>query len=129
MKSNEGQHEFDINLEKRKGFSNFFNCFQQLTMFEACYPSVQDLALAIRKFRKDEEREIDEETIQEWEELIFEVDKVMRDRIFVLTVAAERGWRVASDMCFNMKGTGPCPKAKNFFLFERKFFSNYLIRF
>lgn len=29
----------------------------------------------------------------------------MRDRIFVLTVAAERGWRVASEMAFYKKGS------------------------
>ncbi len=45
-----------------------------------------------------------EERILQWEALVMEVDKAMRDRIFVLTVAAERGWRVASDMAFYMKG-------------------------
>ncbi len=60
--------------------------------------------MGIRTFRKEKTTEISEETIREWEEWVFQVDKVMRDRIFILTVAAERGWRVASDTAFNMKG-------------------------
>lgn len=75
-----------------------------MATFEACYPQVQDLVLAIRRFRKGDQREIDEDELEEWEDLIMEVDKAMRDRIFILTVAAEKGWKVASDMAFNMKG-------------------------
>ena len=78
--------------------------FQQLTIFEESYPQLQDLIIAIRNFRKEGESEIDAETIKEWETLALQIDKVMRDRIFILIVAAERGWRVATDTAFNMKG-------------------------
>lgn len=35
---------------------------------------------------------------------MIEVDKALRDRLYVLTVAAEKGWRVAGDLAFGMKG-------------------------
>ncbi len=53
---------------------------------------------------KDRDSRITQEMIEDWVEDLADVDKVMRDRLFVLTVAAERGWRVASDLAFAMKG-------------------------
>ncbi len=61
--------------------------------------------MAIRNLRKGGEKEITGEAIKEWETLALEIDKVMRNRIFILIVAAERGWRVATDTAFNMKGS------------------------
>ncbi len=42
--------------------------------------------------------------VEEWYEDVEEIDKIMRDRLLILTVAAERGWKVASDLSFAMKG-------------------------
>ncbi len=39
-----------------------------------------------------------------WEQDLIEVDKAVRDRLYVLTVAAEKGWKVASDLAFGLKG-------------------------
>ncbi len=42
--------------------------------------------------------------IEKWEKTVFEIDKVLRDRLFLLVIAAEKGWRVASDVAFFAKG-------------------------
>lgn len=44
------------------------------------------------------------EDVKEWLVEVKEIDKLLRDRLFVLTVAAELGWRVASDMASHKKG-------------------------
>jgi len=44
------------------------------------------------------------EDVADWLKKVKEIDKLLRDRLFVLTVAAELGWRVASDMASNKKG-------------------------
>jgi hypothetical protein len=43
--------------------------------------------------------------LQEWEELLKESDKASRDRLFILTIAAEKGWAVAADVAAGMRGT------------------------
>ena len=73
-------------------------------MIAACYPTLQDLILEVRGYRRDGAEEVRMETIRTWEEKLMSVDKVIRDRLFILTIAAERGWRVATDVSFNMKG-------------------------
>ncbi len=40
----------------------------------------------------------------EWEDLAKQSDQASRDRLFVLTIAAEKGWSIASDVAFRMKG-------------------------
>jgi hypothetical protein len=42
--------------------------------------------------------------VEDWYDDVVEIDKIMRDRLLILTVAAERGWKVASDLAFAMKG-------------------------
>jgi len=46
----------------------------------------------------------DVETVEDWIDKIKNVDKVLRDRLFILTVAAEEGWRVAGEVAFAKKG-------------------------
>lgn len=75
-----------------------------MCVISAFYPSLQDLILEVRGYRKDGDETVPIDVVQDWEETLFKIDKVIRDRLFVLTVAAERGWKVASDVSFNMKG-------------------------
>ncbi len=75
-----------------------------MAMIGACYPTLQDLILEVRTHRLGGEEEVPMETVRTWEEKLMKVDKVIRDRLFILTIAAERGWRVATDVAFNMKG-------------------------
>jgi hypothetical protein len=42
--------------------------------------------------------------LREWEDLLKEADKASRDRLFVLTTAAEKGWSVATDLAAGMRG-------------------------
>jgi len=45
--------------------------------------------------------------VKRWKKEIEGIDKVHRERILTLTVAAECGWKVAGDMCFIKKRTKP----------------------
>ncbi len=75
-----------------------------MCMIGTYYPVLQDLILEVRSYRKDGAESVPMEKVAEWEAKLYTVDKVMRDRLFILTIAAERGWRVATDVAFNMKG-------------------------
>ena len=46
------------------------------------------------------------EMIEEWETSMIEMDKIHRERIFILTITAEKGWRIASEVAFIKKGRG-----------------------
>jgi len=48
-------------------------------------------------------KETTTEDVADWLKEVKEIDKLLRDRLFVLTVAAELGWHVASDMAFIIK--------------------------
>ncbi len=87
-----------------KGSNDFSFSLQQMAVYDACYPKLQDLLLSLRSVMKDKDSRITQEMIEDWVEDVADIDKVLRDRLFVLTVAAERGWRVASDLAFAMKG-------------------------
>jgi hypothetical protein len=65
---------------------------------------MQDLYMEIRAARRIGEP-VPHETIVHWEQNIKAIDKVTRDRLFVLTVAAEKGWPVAIDLVAGMRGT------------------------
>ena len=70
---------------------------------DAYYPQLQDLFVKIRKARKSDD-DITKDMAKDWEEALKEIDKVNRDRLFILTVAAEKGWVVAADLAFGMRG-------------------------
>jgi hypothetical protein len=57
------------------------------------------------KVKNDREERVTQERIEKWVEDLIEIDKAMRDRLFVLTVAAQKGWKVAADLAFYMKGS------------------------
>jgi hypothetical protein len=75
-----------------------------MAMYDAFYPLLQDLLLSLRKVMKNKDARVTQGMIEDWVDDVIEIDKIARDRLFVLTVAAERGWRVASDLAFAMKG-------------------------
>jgi len=67
------------------------------------YIKAQDLYLVMRNQRKTGQPPTMEQH-QVWERQMKALDKLERDRIFTLTVAAEEGWKTAQDMNFNKKG-------------------------
>jgi hypothetical protein len=71
--------------------------------YNAYYVPFQDVYMKIRKARK-QGTPVTPEMLLEWEEMMKQSDKASRDRLFVITVAAELGWSVASDMASGMKG-------------------------
>jgi len=74
--------------------------------YNAYYVPFQEAYLKMRKARKDG-TPVTPEMLLEWEELMKQSDKASRDRLFVLTVAAEMGWAVAGDVAAVMKGIKP----------------------
>ena len=74
-----------------------------MATYNSYYPPLQDLYKKLRDARRAGQP-VPVETIEEWEQLAKKSDKASRDRLFVLTVAAEKGWSVASNMAFRMKG-------------------------
>jgi hypothetical protein len=70
---------------------------------DAYLVDMQDLYMEIRAARRGGQ-DVPQETIVRWEQHIKAIDKVTRDRLFVLTVAAEKGWPVAIDLVAGMRG-------------------------
>lgn len=44
------------------------------------------------------------ETLKVWEKQMKKMDTLERERIYILTVAAEEGWKTASELSFSIKG-------------------------
>ncbi len=74
-----------------------------MKVMDEFYPMLQDLLLQIREIRKGE-KEICEEIIEQWEEDVKEMDEIVRQRLFILTIAAEEGWQTATEVAFRKKG-------------------------
>ncbi len=77
--------------------------FQQLNVFKSFYKKHQDMLLQMRAVRKDG-LEPTTELVALWEQSMMEMDKVHRERLFILTIAFEKGWRIASEVAFIKKG-------------------------
>jgi len=73
-----------------------------MNAYHGYYIPFQMVFMKMREARKNH-TPVTEEMLLEWEELMKESDQASRDRLFVLTVAAEKGWTVASDVAFGMK--------------------------
>jgi hypothetical protein len=71
---------------------------------------LQNLYQEVRAARKDGE-DVPIDTVKDWEIYIKRIDQVTRDRLFVLTVAAEKGWIVAADLVSEMRGTNTVYKS------------------
>jgi len=75
------------------------------------YPPFQDVLISlgkkVKELKSGKSDEIKLEDLKEWRDSLRQVDKTMRDRMQVMTVAAECGWKVATDMSFIKKGTMP----------------------
>ncbi len=90
---------YDILITK-----SFLTFLQQLSNYESFYPALQDLLLEMRELKNDRDKRITQEMIEKWAQDLTEIDKAIRDRLFVVTVAAQKGWKVASELSFYMKG-------------------------
>jgi len=75
-----------------------------MQFFKAFYPSLQKVVLAMRAMDKGE-AEPDEELISSVTDLVLDIDKIARDRLFICTIAAERGWKTAGKVAFRKKGS------------------------
>jgi hypothetical protein len=64
---------------------------------------LQDLYMDVRAHRRAGQ-DVPAAVVSEWEDRIKVIDKVSRDRLFILTVAAEKGWAVAADLAAGMRG-------------------------
>ncbi len=67
------------------------------------YPPMQDMLMQLRAIRKGDV-EMSEEFLTKWEKKLLEIDTCTRERLFILTVAAEKGWKVANQLAFRKKG-------------------------
>jgi len=76
---------------------------EQMGFFEDVYQILQDLYLVVRALRKAGEA-APLATVQEWEKIIKRMDDKFRERIFILTIAAEEGWKIAAEVAFQKKG-------------------------
>jgi len=56
------------------------------------------------KDHKESKEEESPELLGEWIDQLKAVDKTLRERLFIMTIAAEEGWRVASEVAFSKKG-------------------------
>jgi hypothetical protein len=77
---------------------------QQLCNYESFYPALLDHLLEMRDLMKDKDKKVTQDVIEKWVDDLTVIDKVLRDRLFVLTVAAQKGWKVAAELAFYMKG-------------------------
>jgi len=81
------------------------------------YPTFQDVLISlgdkIKGLKEGKTDDISLAELKEWRDNLREVDKSMRERMLVMTVAAECGWKVASDMSFIKKGTKPSKSIEN----------------
>ncbi len=73
-----------------------------MTFLDDLYPQFQDLLLQIRAIRKGDAA-FSETILKRWEESCIEMDEIFRDRLFLLVVAAEEGWTIASDVAFRKR--------------------------
>jgi hypothetical protein len=78
---------------------------QQLCNYESFNLVLQDHLLEMRSLMKDKDKKVTQEMIEKLVDNLTDIDKVLRDRRFVLTVAAQKGWKVAAELTFYMKGT------------------------
>ncbi len=47
--------------------------------------------------------EVTSDMCEVWHDEMIQLDKLFRDRLFILTIAAEGGWRIASEVAFRKK--------------------------
>ncbi len=75
------------------------------------YPDIQKMVMVARALRK-EEAEMDEDLTIAVEQTMLKIDQRMRDRLFICTIAAERGWATAGKVAFRKKGMMPCLRCR-----------------
>jgi len=83
---------------------------QQFAVYDEVYPPLQEVILEVREKvqeMSDDDVTVTKSELKRWRNELIKIDKIHRERILTLTVAAECGWKVAGDMAFIKKGTNP----------------------
>jgi len=83
--------------------NKFFFISQQMAHFEEHYEKQQDLLLEIKAAKEGREGATRAQ-VRSWAKQINALDDLERDRIFILTIAAEEGWKTAAEVAFTKKG-------------------------
>ncbi len=77
--------------------------FQQMKFFKNFYLKFQDFLLMLRSTRK-EKAKVTTELLDDWEDDLHDLDKIFREKLFILCIAAEKGWKIAGEVAFLKKG-------------------------
>ena len=77
---------------------------QQIKFMEEVYPSFQDHFLQVRALQKGDTA-FSQDLCDEWVENLMEMDTAFREKLFILVIAAEEGWQIASEVAFRKTGT------------------------
>ena len=68
-------------------------------------PLVQDHFLQLREVCSGDQ-ECTPEMLLAWKSHVKEMNEILRQRLFILTIAAEEGWATATEVAFRKKGEG-----------------------
>ncbi len=74
-----------------------------MQFFKAFYPALQKVLLVTRGLDKGD-AEPDRRTLRSLAKMVMDIDQVARDRLFICTIAAEKGWKTAGAVAFRKKG-------------------------
>lgn len=80
-----------------------FYFFQQMAYFEEHYEKQQDLLLEIKQAKLGREGATRAQ-VKSWDKQIRKLDELEKERIFILTIAAEEGWKTAAEVAFTKRG-------------------------
>jgi hypothetical protein len=73
-----------------------------MQFYRGFYPKFQDMFLQMRAVVKGDV-EVTKDFCEVWHSEMLKMDKLLRDRLFILTIAAEGGWKMASEVAFRKK--------------------------
>ncbi len=74
-----------------------------MQVMDELLPLVQDHFLQLREVCNGEQ-EVDEDMLAKWKADVKGMSEILRQRLFILTIAAEEGWATASEVAFRKKG-------------------------
>ncbi len=73
-----------------------------MLFYRQFYPKFQQMFLQMRAVVKGD-TDVTPDMCEIWHDEMITLDKLLRDRLFILTIAAEGGWRIASEVAFRKK--------------------------
>lgn len=74
-----------------------------MAYFEEHYEKQQDLLLEIKQAKIGREGATRAQ-VKSWDKQIRKLDELEKERIFILTIAAEEGWKTAAEVAFTKRG-------------------------